>query len=62
MEYVISFREQENCVNLIPDIYNHTVLRFFSGHKILVLFQVLVCGVWHLHGMQKYDLVELVPL
>lgn len=60
MEYVLSLREQENCVNLIPDIYNQTVLRFFSGKQFLVLFQVLVCGVWHPHGMWKYDLVEPV--
>lgn len=50
MEYVTTLREQENCVSLISDLYNHTVLRFFSEQQILVLLQVFVGGVWYVHG------------
>lgn len=50
MEYVTFLREQDNCVSLISDLYNHIVLSFFSEQQILVLLQVFVGRVWYLHG------------
>lgn len=54
MAYVIILKEQDNCVNLIPDIWNHTnhMNQDSSvGNNFFVLFQVLFYSKFFLWGM-----------